>query len=323
MDKIYYQPNQLWKGQKAVKKLKELSGEKPAAVKQWLSQQAFWQVHLPAPNRVDRPHYLVTTPNEMHQFDPLYMPSDTLYGSKYKYILAGIDAASRYKVARPLRTKQVKDVAEMIADIYKVGPLKYPKIFQCDNGSEFKGDVTKMLEKNEVKIRQVTTKYKHTHTAFVEALNKILAERLFKVQDAQELNDPEKVSSRWVKHLYGLVDEFNDMETEMIGMKPKDAIKLKEVPLVSRESYPPEEVLPEDGLYRYLLQPSEEHDDQQCRATDRIWSKASYRLREVEESPGNHVMYYLADGPERAFVSDELMLIPEDTELPPDYVQEW
>ena len=91
-----------------------------------------------------------------------------------------------------MRTKQARDVAEMIADIYKVGPLNYPKIFQCDNGSEFKGDVTKMLEKNEVKIRRVMTKYKHTHTAFVEALNKILAERLFKVQDAQELNDPEK-----------------------------------------------------------------------------------------------------------------------------------
>ena len=39
------------------------------------------------------------------------------------------------------------------------------------------------------------------------------------------------------------------METEMIGMKPKDAIKLKEVPLVTQESYPPEEVLPEDELY--------------------------------------------------------------------------
>ena len=49
-----------------------------------------------------------------------------------------------------------------------------------------KGEVTKLLEKNEVKIRRVTTKYKHTHTAFVEALNKILVERLFKVQDAQE-----------------------------------------------------------------------------------------------------------------------------------------
>ena len=108
---------------------------------------------------------------------------------------------------------------------------------------------TKMLEKHEVKIQRVTTKYKHTHTAFVKALNQILAEKLFKVQDAQELNDPEKVSSRWVKHLYGLVDEFNDTETEMIGMNPKDAIKLDEVPLVKQESYPPEDKLPEDGLY--------------------------------------------------------------------------
>ena len=50
------------------------------------------------------------------------------------------------------------------------------------------------------------------------------------------------------------------------------------------------------------------------------------------ENDGNHVMYYLSDGtpqsgvppgPERAFVSEELMLVPEDTELPPDYVQEW
>ena len=117
-------------------------------------------------------------------------------------------------------------MAEMIADIYKVGPLTYPKIFQCDNGSEFKANVTKMSEKHGVKIQRVTTKYKHTHTAFVEALNKILTERLFKVQDVQELNDPEKVSATWVKHLYGLVDELNDTETEMIGMKPKDAIKM-------------------------------------------------------------------------------------------------
>ena len=156
-------------------------------------------MHLPAPKSFNRPHYQVTTPNEMHQFDLLYMSSDTLYGNKYKYILAGIDAASRYKVARPLRTEQARDVAEMVADIYKVGPLTYPKIFQCDNGSEFKREMTKMLEKHEVKIRRVTTKYAHTHTAFVEALNKILTERLFKLQDAQELNDTERVSSRWVK----------------------------------------------------------------------------------------------------------------------------
>ena len=75
------------------------------------------------------------------------------------------------------------------------------------------------------------------------------------------MNDPEQVSSRWVKQLYGLVDELNDTQTKMTGMKPKDAIVLDEVPLVKRESYSPEDTLPEDGLYRYLLQPGEEHDD--------------------------------------------------------------
>ena len=76
----------------------------------------------------------------------------------------------------------------------------------------------------------------------------------------------------------------------------------------------------------YLLQPHEEHNDQCKRATNRIWSKKTYRLREIVEDSGNRVMYYQKDGPERAFVKEELMLIAEDTEdteLPPDYVQEW
>ena len=37
--------NMLTKGQK----LKDLSKEKPKAVKQWLSKEAFWQAHLPCP----------------------------------------------------------------------------------------------------------------------------------------------------------------------------------------------------------------------------------------------------------------------------------
>ena len=49
----------------------------------------------------------------------------------------------------------------------------------------------------------------------------------------------------------------------------------------------------------------------------------TYRLKEIIEDLGNCVMYYLKDGPERAFVKEELMLIHEDTELPPDYIQNW
>ena len=41
------------------------------------------------------------------------------------------------------------------------------------------------------------------------------------------------------------------------------------------------------------------------------------------EDSGNRVIYYLSDGSERAFVSEELMRIPENTELHPDYGQKW
>ena len=102
----------------------------------------------------------------------------------------------------------MKDIANMITDIYKVGPLTYPKVFQCDNGGKFKGGVTKLLEIHRVMIWHITTRYKDTHIAFVEALNKLFVEQLFKVQDVRELNDPKKVSLTWVKHLYRLVDRL-------------------------------------------------------------------------------------------------------------------
>ena len=88
----------------------------------------------------------------MHQFDLLYMPSDTLYGNKYEYILSGIDDVSKYKVARSLRMKQAAYIADMIVDIYRVGPLTYLKVFHCNNRSEFRAEVTKMLQKHGIRI---------------------------------------------------------------------------------------------------------------------------------------------------------------------------
>ena len=78
--------------------------------------------------------------------------------------------------------------------------LSTQKTFQCDNDSEFKDEVTKLLEKHNVDIRIATAKYKHTHIASVEAFNRELAKLLFKTMDAQQLQDPEKVSTIWVKN---------------------------------------------------------------------------------------------------------------------------
>ena len=96
----------------------------------------------------------------------------------------------------------------------------------------------------------------------------------------------------------------------MIVMDPKDVIKLDTISL--DETYPEETVLSKDGLYRYLYQPGEQHGDQKKRATDLIWSKNTYQLDRIVQDPVNRVLYYLQDGPDRAFVREELMHVSED-----------
>ena len=322
--RIYYQPKNLWKGQKAIEKLAKKSEYSEKEVKNWLAKQAFWQIHLPAPKTIHKPHYNVEIPNQLHQFDIMYMPKDRLQGADYKYLLTGIDVASRYKVARPMRNKKPQDVAFLLKHIYENNkiPLTYPETFQCDNGSEFKGSVTEMLTKHGVNIRRSTTKYNHSHTAFVENLNLLLATRLFKIMDAQELNQKGKTSNTWVRYVYDTVDKFNNSVVRSTGEKPIEAIKMDKVPQ-NVKPYNDEELLDTTATYRYLLKPGEEHGDERRRATDNIWSRDTVTIDTVSRFPGNRALYYLHEGPKRAFVREELLKIPEDTELPPDYVQVW
>ena len=85
--------------------------------------------------------------------------------------------------------------------------------------------MTKLLKKHNVDIGRATTKYKHTHTVFAE-----------EQMDAQELQDPEKVSTIWVKNLNKIVNKMNNTVSSITGTKPKDAIKLDTVPLEKKIS---------------------------------------------------------------------------------------
>ena len=121
----------------------------------------------------------------------------------------------------------------------------------------------------------------------MEAFNKELA-KLFEPMDAQERQDPEELSIIWVKTLNKIVNKMNNTKSLMTDMKYKDAIYLDTIPL--DKIYPEEIVLSEDGLYRYLYQPGEQHGDQKRRATDFIWSKNKYQLDRIVQEPGDHVL---------------------------------
>ena len=108
----------------------------------------------------------------------------------------------------------------------------------------------------------------------MEAFNRELVKLLFKPMDAQELQDPEKVSTIWVKNLNKIVNKMNNTKSSMIDMKPKDAIKLDTVPL--DKTYPEETVLSEDGLYRYFYEPGEQYGDKKKKTGNRFYLEQKF-----------------------------------------------
>ena len=79
----------------------------------------------------------------------------------------------------------------------------------------------------------------------------------------------------------------------MTEMKAMDSIKLDNIGLDKSETYPKEEVLPEDDLYRYIYQPGEQHGDQKRRAADFIWSENTYWLDRIVEDSLSLLLYSL------------------------------
>ena len=80
-----------------------------------------------------------------------------------------------------------------------------------------------------------------------------------------------------------------------------------------------EQRLPSDVGVRYLYQPGELEGGRR-RATDPIWFLGVYWLGRSVTKPGEPVLYYLQDGPQRGFVREELLVVPPNTQLPPDGV---
>ena len=54
-----------------------------------------------------------------------------------------------------------------------------------------------------------------------------------------------------------------------------------------------------------------------------VFISLAIKINRIVEEPSNRIFYYLQDGPDRAFVSEELMHISEDTQVPPEWVCEW
>jgi len=122
--------------------------------------------------------------------------------------------ASRFKASVPLTSKNSSEVAKAFKKIYDSpsNPLTYPKLLQCDGGSEFKKSVSQLMQEHGVVIRVIGA-YSHRGLALVERFNKTLAEMLYKIQYAVEsISKNPKLIREWIKYLPEVIDYLNNCD---------------------------------------------------------------------------------------------------------------
>ena len=229
-------------------------------------KQPLYQTYLPPPKYISKPNAsmsLFAETNDIHQADILYLPHDKFKKKTYKYALNIVDEASRYKRSYQLATRNSKEVAQAFQWIYENTPLIYPKALIIDDGKEFDGDTTKLMEKHDVLIQRGDPS-QHRSQGIVETLDRTLSDRLFSYQYHKELEDPLKSNREWVSRLQNVVSVLNNEKTRLIGMKPIDAIKQT---LVKQGFSQPvkdykEKLLDVGTKVRYLYEPCESEGQQ-------------------------------------------------------------
>ena len=131
-------------------------------------------------------------------------------------------------------------------------------------------------------------------------------------------------SREWVKILPKVIKNMNNTKTRITNAIPNEAIKLNNVNQVDSNYKRPvglnEKRLPPFVKVRYLYASGEEEGGEKHRATDPIWSLNQFNLKRSVVSINQPILYYLSSGPKRGFVREELQVIPENSELPPESV---
>ncbi|KAL9953133.1 hypothetical protein ACROYT_G040495 [Oculina patagonica] len=231
-------------------------------------------------------------PPKEPKFSDFYQPSGPSFSATRQTAARAKSLQIRAdKKAEPLTSKDSTEVAKGFQAIYRRSALKWPQMLQVDPGREFMG-------------------------AIVERFNQTLAGRLFGYQYGVEMNLPSGQRSTEV------VAALNNEVTSLTGKKPAAAIKEKAVTSKPSSKYTrpvgkKEKKLPSLINVRYLYQPGELEGGVK-RATDPIWSLKVYSIERSVTKPDQPVLYYLHDGPKRGFVREELLVIPQNTQLPPE-----
>ena len=214
-----------------------------------------------------------------------------------------------------MTSKNSKEITQAFQWIYENTPLTYPKTLIIDNGKEFYGDTTKLMEKHDVMIQRGDPS-QHRSQGIIERFSRTLADRLFSYQYHKELEDPSKSNIEWISRLQNMVSALNNEKTrlteETCRCHKTDFGKTRIFQPVKNHKEKPLDV---GTKVRYHYEPGELEGQQyggerRKRSTDSICSVDVHKIKNRYVQKHKPMLYYLDGWSKRSFVSEELQPIP-------------
>lgn len=141
------------------------------------------------------PSHHSSNPNGIHQLDLLFLPQD----GKYKYLLVAVDVATRSSDFEPVADKKSSTIVDALKKIYSRQYLNMPYMFQVDDGSEFKDDFKKYVNKHNRGVRTAQTA-RHRQQAVVEKWNQFIGKALTYRMLVKEI-ETGKRNTEWTQYL--------------------------------------------------------------------------------------------------------------------------
>lgn len=238
----------------------------------------------------------------VQQADLLYLPTD----NGFKYALVVVDVVSHAMDAEPLKNKETSDVLKAFKAIYKRKYLNLPSDFlQVDSGTEFKGQVKKYFNDNNVIIRVGRTG-RHKQQAVVETYNGFIAKALLSKM-ADEEQRTRRENRKWVKFLPIVISVINEYQRK----EPSIESMLGDPICYKKTGYC--ELLPVGTKVRVILEQPLNIADKRLtgkfRTGDRRWENETRTVDNVLLKPNQPPMYMVSGIKNASFLREELQEI--------------
>lgn len=215
---FYFDPNHpsSFSGPRKVYRELKKAGYKPTykSIEEWVSNAEAFSLNRPARKKFLRQRIIVTDIDAQWDIDLTDMKHWSEFNDGVTFILVAIDILSRYAWLRALKTKQAKEVKEVIASIFAEG--RKPGKLRSDKGTEFNNKILKKYLKDH-NVHYFTTQ-NEGKANYSERCIKTIKSKIIRYMTHNN-------TRRYVDKLQDFVNSYNNTFHRSIGMPPAKLTK--------------------------------------------------------------------------------------------------